>query len=371
MRASASPLFLCRSNVVPERNTSIGRAAAHRKPVAMSEIRRETVDPSLRSGLCDLQSGPLASWEQRCWRGGAVDAVGWASSQLRSSPTSLTTLQARIVAAAARRGYLVADTRIVDLEGTGQRARLFVLRKQDRFGEWLASDDLRMYDLSADGLALRLSFRPMPVDSGRPVSFDILGIRKIGDREVILGTFHEIAMGPFLSIPVVIDWDAANDRYRIKPLLAPERKRSYLSVMPRLLRFFKPGDYAEGSRSYYLTPVQLKDPASKISFLSYTTEDATFIRDRLGDLLLASFIVRARAHADLPLLQLAWWRINILQDSPVRYLCNYYSPRNLRAQAILVRPKPYEAPLEQCFVDGPSCRDKALARTDMPRWFWQ
>jgi hypothetical protein len=266
-----------------------------------------------------------------------VDAVSWVVDRLRADPPSLAGLQAQVVSSAARRGYLVADTRSIDLQGTGQPARLFVFRRQDSFGTWLGSDELRIYDLYPNRLRLRLSFRPTPVERGRAVSFEVLRVRKIGDRQSVLAAFHEIAMAPFLSIPVVIDWDAARDRYRIKPVLSPQAEGGGLSVMPRLVRLFKPGDYAEASRSYYLSPVRLRDPSSGIGFRSYTAEAAAFLRDQSGDLLVGAFIVRARAHVDLPLLQIGWWRLNILQSPPVRYVCESYPPR-----AELVQPKLYE-----------------------------
>jgi hypothetical protein len=264
---------------------------------------------------------------------GAVDAGRWIIDRFKTTPQTVIEQQAEIVSEAAGRGYLVLDARNIDLQGTGQRSRLFVFRRQDRFGGWLASDELRIYDLRKNALRLRLTFRPRRVEGGRFVSFDIAAVRKIGERQVVLGAFHEIAMGPCLSIPVVLDWDAVRDRYRIKPLLSPRRGDPL--VMPHLLRLFKRGDYAEVSRADYLTPVSIEDAASASSFRSYTTEESLFVRDRLGDALLAAFIVKARAHADLPVLQVAWWRLDLLQPIPMRYLCLTEHPR-------LVKPRAYE-----------------------------
>jgi hypothetical protein len=265
---------------------------------------------------------------------GAVDAARWTIDQFRSEPATLAKLQTEIVSRAARSGYLVADARTLDLKGTGQFARLYVFRKQGQYGEWLGSDELRIYDLGPHRLTLRLSFKPSKVED-RDLDFDVLRIRKIGGRQVVLGSFHEIAMGPFLSIPVVIDWDPARDRYRIKPILAPVSENPL--VMPRLFRLSEPGDYAAASRHYYLTPVWVQDTGSRSSFRSYTTEDSTFIRDRAGDVLLGAFIVSAKRHVDLPLLQVAWWRLDILGSIPLRYPCLLRHPRQA-----LVKPRLFE-----------------------------
>jgi hypothetical protein len=226
------------------------------------------------------------------------------------SPPSVATQLERIrKQEAARRRHTVYSAKL-DFHGTGTLSYLMVLR-DDRFDNLDASaraagvsDEVRIYE-NHDGV-LEMVYTFMPRSTGgldRPFLFRIEAAEDIdgnGEMEVI-GAFGPLAMEPFAPIPLMIDWDD-DAGYGV---------RTILNNPPGFEVLRKRGIYGMASQRFYTRPTVLTDTHTLESVRGYAVEDLAVLAGPDEPVMIGSFIVKARSHAKLELIQIMGWQINV------------------------------------------------------------
>jgi hypothetical protein len=257
--------------------------------------------------------------------------VSMVVARLRAAPSLQEQLEAIGKDAVANSMYPVIQ-RPVDLRGGQSRSYLIVLRdaglaETNVLDRDNLSDRVRIYEAVDERLRLRFDFSPSGFLGDNPYVFRLDSISDLnadGWPEII-GSFSPYGMGPFFPHPVVIGWDPSGS-YRIAPLLTDR---------PGLARIKRRGIYGQGVYESYLRPDRLH--SGKESFLAYGAEDYVLVR-RAGQtpILVAGYIAKAEAHADLPLVEVLGWVVDLSWPTTTAFQC-IGGPQSER---IFFRPRP-------------------------------
>jgi hypothetical protein len=244
----------------------------------------------------------------------------------------------------------LVSSRRVDLHGNGEDSYLLVFRDTTvSFGGFYPkrSDLVRIYDTRAGGkLRLAYQFEPAVRPPLREVYvFTLRSLEDIDEdgRNDVLGAWEVFAMQPVLPRPIVIRWDDATSKYVAIPLLpSPSTVYSYKKVTTgRESLLPARGVFARGARRAYRRSVTLIDRDSNARLRLYATEEFSLSRSKYGTrLLVAAYVIRQNAHADLGTYQILPWSFSLIGSEAQVFACSTPSSSRGRGnRPILFRPQ--------------------------------
>jgi hypothetical protein len=235
------------------------------------------------------------------WLGGSVllALAGWSAVGLadygvgrfnEDVPPPAVQLAARVGQAAAS-GLHVVENRTVDFKGTGDGARVLVLRAR-RGG----SDELQILDLSGERLVHALRFRPTVAGAPASVRIRIVDVGDLDDNgsEELVAALTVPALD---STPedrhvvrhVVLGvWDWLRGEYALVPLLGARQHAAPL----RLARAEGVVKAERRRRDVYTTPVSIGDANSDDAFVSHGVEGFRIRKTAAGPFLDAWFLLQ-------------------------------------------------------------------------------
>ena len=118
------------------------------------------------------------------------------------------------------------------------------------------------------------------------------------------------------------------------------KTRTFPLGRPPLVKLYEPGDYAEGARESYLSPMRIFDQRAGLSFITYGSEGFIVRRGRRFIMVVAGFTVAAKGHADNPtVMQVYAYALDLDFGGDQFYECSNSEPK---PPAILVRVRPFE-----------------------------
>jgi hypothetical protein len=227
----------------------------------------------------------LAGWSAV---GLADYAVGRFSEDVPSPPVQL----AERVGQAAASGLHVVENRTVDFKGTGDDARVLVLRS-DRGG----SDELQVLDLRGERLVRALRFRPTVAGARASVRIRIVDVADLddnGSQEMVaalsLPALDSTRDGPHVVRHVVVAvWDWLHGEYALVPLLGA---RASKGAPLRVARVDAVVRKERRRREAYTTPISIGDANGGKAFVSHGVEGFRVRKTAAGAYLDAWFLVQ-------------------------------------------------------------------------------
>jgi hypothetical protein len=152
----------------------------------------------------------------------------------------------------ARKGWRIAQKRVVDLRGVGEPSTVLVLDPPPKScldSTRTRAQQIRVYDVDDGWLEEELKFEPTLRGGCPQLEFEFVRVaplREYDDTPLILGSFSGGLrwFGEEVSIPVVLAWNDRTRGYRLAPLLVRP---------PRLITFiYRDGrPITGGDRSWY------------------------------------------------------------------------------------------------------------------------
>lgn len=227
----------------------------------------------------------LAGWSAV---GLADYAVGRFSDDVPAPPVQLA---ARVGQAAAS-GLHVLENRTVDFKGTGDDARVLVLRAS-RGG----SDELQILDLRGERLVRALRFRPAVAGAPASVRIRIVDVADLDDNgsEELVIALTVPALDSTRDFPHVVRhvvlgvWDWLRGEYALVPLLGARESHG------APLRVARVEDVVRAERrrrEAYTTPISIGDANSGDAFVSHGVEGFRIRKTAAGPFLDAWFLLQ-------------------------------------------------------------------------------
>jgi hypothetical protein len=251
--------------------------------------------------------------------------IAWGVGVVGKGPGPIPRQLDAVLRDAAQQRLTVAYNRELDLRGTGEMARLLILRPTIAGGYTKRSDELRIYETDRDGTRLQLALRLQPLTKGKEVPFRInfvdFGRFGDGDRQQAIVRLDPSYADGRLPRPIAVEWDARYGRYRARGLL---KRRVSLPPTHSVWAL-------EARRLYRPTDIPLVD--GSVLRQVGGANDVAVRRHRL----VAAYVVRQDCNACTGTWEFKSWRLDFDEPQLSGYECRFYSQASGRPERFFAK----------------------------------